>query len=282
MSNNLALTFEDHNVRVVMRDGVLWWVLADVCEVSELGNTTRTAERLDQDELSNTQLVDSAGKQQDMLIVSEPGLYKLLATSRKPQARRFDRWVRHEVLPEIRRTGSYRGSLPTLDAIGNLFDKKLEPIHRGMAELREDQRQTHDNVIFLTKRVDDMAPRHYFTQNTRRSWVYIIGKFYNGFCPCCRKTMIVSEGREIKKTAHADHFNGRERVAPEDGWLVCEGCNYRLARDAQFKEHAKPHFQVFQDNRRDQFGSHTKQSSRKRKCSKTVSDHRQGSLNFSA
>jgi anti-repressor protein len=92
--------FEGQSIRLV-RNGELWWVLADVCRALELGNPSQVATRLDEDEKGIT-TDDTLGGQQEMLIVSEPGLYKLIATSRKPVAKRFDRWVRHEVLPSIR------------------------------------------------------------------------------------------------------------------------------------------------------------------------------------
>jgi hypothetical protein len=285
--NALALTFEDHHVRIVMIDGEPWWVLADVCDV--LGNELphRVAERLDSDEKDSHTMTTPGGPQQ-MTVISEPGLYKLLATSRKPEARRFDRWVRHDVLPEIRRTGSYHGRMPvTLESIGTLFDQKLEPVHRGMAEMRSEIADVRGNVVFLTKRVDDMAPRHDFSKNTRRQWVYVDWKFYGGYCPCCprRETKIVDEFGEIKdkqgrSIAHADHMNGRERTKPEDGWLVCKACNWKLEHDAQFKERSKPHHRVFEDHRREEFGTHSSQSYRRRKCSKLVKQSRQHAFVF--
>lgn len=277
--NSLALTFEHHAVRVVMVDGEPWWVLADLCGVLEIANPQNVAARLDDDEKKTIQIMDGNRGNPNMTVVSEPGVYAVLRSSHKPQAKRFDRWLRHDVLPEIRRTGGYRGSLPTLDAIGNLFDRKLEPVHRGMAEMRIEIAEVRGNVTFLTKRVDDMAPRHDFTPNTRRIWVCVVWKFYpNGICPCCRRVKIISDRIEIKGTAHADHFNGRERNKPQDGWLVCVGCNYKLEHDAQFKERAKPHFTVFQDNLLQLFGTATKQSSRKRNHSRTISSKQQPDL----
>lgn len=61
---------------------------------------------LDQDE-KGTHLMRTPGGPQELLICSEPGLYKLIARSRRPEAREFDRFVRHEILPTIRRTGRY-------------------------------------------------------------------------------------------------------------------------------------------------------------------------------
>jgi hypothetical protein len=180
--------------------------------------------------------------------------------------------VRAEIIAVFQawRHGLLVPSVPSLNEIGHLFDTKLEPVHRGMAQMRDEIAEVKGNVVFLSKRVDDMAPRHDFTPNTRRMWVHVVWKFYNGMCPCCRKEKIVFDRIEIKGAAHADHFNGHERNTPQDGWLVGVGCNYRLAKDAQFKERAKPHFLVFQDNLLQMFGTATQQSSRKRSHSKTM------------
>jgi hypothetical protein len=175
---------------------------------------------------------------------------------------------------------------PTLDAIGILFDQKLEPVRRGMAELRQSQLDARreitsvgENVTILSKRVDDMVPRHDFTPNTRRLFVHVVWKRYGGSCPCCKNAKIVVDGREAKGVAHADHFNGRERNSPEDGWLVCMKCNQLLAHDGQFKERSKARFQVFQQDRLDLFGTRNRQSPRKsRRCSKMVQDHHQHSF----
>lgn len=61
---------------------------------------------LDADE-KGLSIVETPGGKQELNIVSEPGLYKLIGRSRKPEARRFDRFVRHEILPAIRRTGRF-------------------------------------------------------------------------------------------------------------------------------------------------------------------------------
>lgn len=79
----------------------------DVCACLEIGNVTMAMERLDKDEFSSIEVVDSAGKRQEALFVTEPGLYSLVLGSRKPEAKAFKRWVTHEVLPTIRRTGAY-------------------------------------------------------------------------------------------------------------------------------------------------------------------------------
>lgn len=99
--------FEGHQVRVHRDDeGDLWFVAADVCRVLEIVNSRDAIRILDDDE-RGVVITDTLGGSQELSTISEPGLYKLLARSRKPEAKRFDRWVRHEVLPAIRRDGAY-------------------------------------------------------------------------------------------------------------------------------------------------------------------------------
>lgn len=106
-------TYDSRNIRVIERDGEAWFVAADVCAVLELsGDASQHTRRLDADEVST--LTNDQGRAghgaQAFNIISEPGLYALIMRSRKPEAKRFSRWVRHEVLPAIRRTGRYGGA----------------------------------------------------------------------------------------------------------------------------------------------------------------------------
>ena len=94
------------NVRTVILSGEIWFVAADVCRALELSDTHKAVDRLDDDE-KGTNSIPTLGGPQDMLTVNEPGLYALILGSRKPEARAFKRWITHEVLPQIRRTGAY-------------------------------------------------------------------------------------------------------------------------------------------------------------------------------
>ena len=97
------------NVRVVERDGEPWFVAADVCKALEIGNPSQVLVRLEDDEKMNT-LISNEGNQRgnpNMTVVNESGLYALIFGSRKPEAKVFKRWVTHEVLPTIRKTGGY-------------------------------------------------------------------------------------------------------------------------------------------------------------------------------
>ena len=107
MTDLVPFSFESHDVRVVMRDGQPWWVLADVCRVLEIVNPARLASRLDDDE-KGIHTMNTLGGPQEVTVINESGLYSLIFTSRKAAAKRFKKWVTSEVLPEIRKTGGYR------------------------------------------------------------------------------------------------------------------------------------------------------------------------------
>lgn len=88
--------------------GEPWFVAKDVCDILELSNVTEALRSLDDDEKSNfriSEVAQNGGRAP--LIISEPGLYKLIMRSRKPEAKEFQRWVTHEVLPSIRKHGGY-------------------------------------------------------------------------------------------------------------------------------------------------------------------------------
>ena len=95
--------YNNNFVRTIEKDGQVWFVAKDVCDVLELSNTTVAIEALDEDERSKFFL----GRQGEANIISESGLYSLIMRSNKPEAKNFARWVRKDVLPQIIHTGSY-------------------------------------------------------------------------------------------------------------------------------------------------------------------------------
>jgi prophage antirepressor-like protein len=102
-----VFNYKNHQVRIFLIDGEPWWVAKDVCDVLELGDTHKVMERLDEDERNTIPVTDSLGRLQETYIVNEAGLYNLILGSRKPEAKDFKRWIIHEVIPQIRKTGAY-------------------------------------------------------------------------------------------------------------------------------------------------------------------------------
>ncbi|WP_404351644.1 phage antirepressor KilAC domain-containing protein [Sutcliffiella horikoshii] len=98
-----VFNYEGFEVRTVAKEGQPWFVAKDVCVVLEIKNPTDALKRLDEDERARFNL----GRQGETNIVNEAGLYTLILGSRKPEARQFKRWITHEVLPAIRKTGGY-------------------------------------------------------------------------------------------------------------------------------------------------------------------------------
>jgi anti-repressor protein len=106
MNKLTIFNYEGNTVRTVMKDGSPWWVLRDVCSVLEIGNSRDVMARLDSDE-KGVDIIDTPGGKQEVSIINESGLYSVILVSRKPEAKKFKRWVTHEVLPSIRRHGLY-------------------------------------------------------------------------------------------------------------------------------------------------------------------------------
>lgn len=106
MNELKIFNFENREVRTVIVENEPWFVLKDVCDVLELGNSRMVADRLDDDE-KGVSLIDTPGGKQNMTIVNESGLYNVILRSDKPQAKPFRKWATSEVLPSIRKHGAY-------------------------------------------------------------------------------------------------------------------------------------------------------------------------------
>lgn len=107
MNELQVFNYNGNEVRTIQKDGEPWWVLKDVCEVLDISQAVRVAERLDEDEVSQTHITDSLGRQQSTYIINESGLYNVILRSDKPEAKPFRKWVTSEVLPSIRKHGAY-------------------------------------------------------------------------------------------------------------------------------------------------------------------------------
>ena len=108
MNDILVFHYKSGEVRTIELNGEPWFVLKDVCAVLGISNHKMTAQRLDADEVSLTDLTDSMGRQQETTVINESGLYNVILRSDKPEAKPFRKWVTSEVLPSIRKTGGYR------------------------------------------------------------------------------------------------------------------------------------------------------------------------------
>lgn len=120
MSTDL-ITFESPEfgqVRTVSMNGEPWFVAADVCKVLDVGNPSQAVSKLDDDEkvtlTTNEGHSGARGGAQMLNVISEAGLYSLILKSRKPEAKAFKRWITHDVIPSIRKTGGYISGQETM------------------------------------------------------------------------------------------------------------------------------------------------------------------------
>lgn len=111
MSALEVFQYSEREVRTVSVDGEVWFVLADICGVLGVANVGNVAARLDEADIRQTD-ISSGGQRRAVTIVSESGMYEVVIRSDKPEARRFRWWVTHEVIPAIRRTGTYAVETP--------------------------------------------------------------------------------------------------------------------------------------------------------------------------
>ena len=152
MSALEVFTYSDQTVRTVLIDGEPWFVAKDACEVVGISKHRDAVAQLDPDERASV-AVDTLGGAQMMAAISESGLYALMLISRSPKARDFQRFVTHEILPTIRKTGSYS----TTSALTNdqIVQQALTIMVARTSELEAKVAEDAPKVAYVEEFVDD-------------------------------------------------------------------------------------------------------------------------------
>ena len=120
--SEIVKLYKDNPVRIIEKDGEPWFVAKDVCNVLSIRNNRDALASLAEDERDDVGITDAIGRKQETAIVSEPGLYRLVFKSRKKEAESFKRWVTHDVLPSIRKTGAYLAPTISMEKLQNLIE----------------------------------------------------------------------------------------------------------------------------------------------------------------
>ncbi len=107
MENEITKVFNHSPVRIINKDGEPWFCLSDVCKILELNQVSRTKSRLNKDGVTTSKVIDSLGRKQNATFINESNLYKTILQSRKKQADPFIDWVTRDIIPAIRKHGSY-------------------------------------------------------------------------------------------------------------------------------------------------------------------------------
>ena len=204
MSIQVFENAEFGTIRTLTEDGEPWFVAKDVCEALGLSNTTEALRNLDDDEvgnISNSEVAQNGGRAPR--IVSEPGFYKLVMRSRKPEAKAFQRWVTHEVLPAIRRDGGYMAAKPD--------ETPEETMARALRIADETMRRQRERIESLSGENAEMRPKALFADAVAASdSTCLVGELAK---------MIAQNGVDI----------GQNRLfvwMREKGYLGKSGCNY--------------------------------------------------------
>lgn len=141
------------NVRIVMKGQEPWFVAKDICNCLEINNSRQALIRLDDDEKSSVILNDGTPGNPEKSIVNEYGLYSLVLSSRKPEAKEFKRWITHDVIPQIRKTGQYVVDIPrTLPDALRAYANEVEEHNKAKALIEEQK----PKVLFA----DSVAASH--------------------------------------------------------------------------------------------------------------------------
>lgn len=151
------------SVRTVVKDGEPWFVAADVCKALEIGNPTDVMRRLDDDERTLVS-IEGASNTLPVNVINEPGLYAVVLGSRKPEAKAFKRWITHEVIPTIRKTGGYVANDDLFvetyfgdadESMKSAFRATLERVRR----LNEEKKALNETVAVQSQQIAEMSPK---------------------------------------------------------------------------------------------------------------------------
>ena len=168
MNEMQIFSYNSAEVRTVIINGEPWLVLKDVCGILALSNVGEVSRRLDDDELTSVKLM-SGGQNREMTVINESGLYSVILRSDKPEAKSFRRFVTHEVLPAIRKTGGYI-PVGAADSDAEIMAKAMMIANRTIAEqeARLGQMQAVNSQLTVDKQI--MQPKaDYFDELVDRN-----------------------------------------------------------------------------------------------------------------
>jgi prophage antirepressor-like protein len=164
-SNTAVSTFNFNNfeVRTITKDGEPYFVATDVCKILNLSNTTEAIKPI-ADEDKSTFRISAGGL--PVNIINESGLYTLILKSNKPEAKSFKKWITSEVLPSIRKTGSYSTKSNNLShselilemAKANVeYERRMKELEQEQEEMKQEIKDEHLDFLKLRNNVNRLA-----------------------------------------------------------------------------------------------------------------------------
>ena len=217
----LPFDFSGKTIRIFMDgQGNPWWVAKEVCCVLGIKNHRQALSRLDDDEKNGVIINDAMGRPQETLMVNEPGLYHLIYSSNKKSAQRFKRWNRKDVLPQIRKTGSYSIE-PALPAPGNLTRLEILKIATEAEEGRIKEKKAR---IVAEGQVAELEPK---------AEVYDLianAKGLTGLSDTAKLIGVHPHWFTAQMRSDKYIFERRRQLVPYQPWLDAGILDYQLVR----------------------------------------------------
>src|SRR5690625_2179640 len=161
--NQLTKMFDGHELTIIDDKGDPKFLLRDVCKILGLGQVSGVTRRLDDDVIWNHPIEDSLGRTQIAVFVNEDGLYDVILDSRKPEAKKFRKWITSEVLPYIRKTGGYQLDTSQLSPELQMFNS----LFSSMAKQELENKQRKKEIKETKQEVADV--RSIFSINPKSS-----------------------------------------------------------------------------------------------------------------
>lgn len=191
-------------IRVLKRNGEVWFVAVDVCKALDINNARQAVTRLDDDEKCT--VISNDGRQ--MNIVSESGLYSLVLSSRKKEAKTFKRWVTHDILPEIRKTGGYNSQVSE-----EYKQKRLEAMMmNAKARLMKEQNRRIELMI----KNPDFKPSEYGVDVPVISKVYTATQVGEMFGVSANKIGRIATANNLKTEEYGEWFKDKAKYADKE------------------------------------------------------------------
>ena len=143
------------SVRTITKDNEPMFCLADVCKALDITHVTDVKNRLKQDGVGTSEVIDSLGRKQTAIFINESNLYKVIFQSRKPSAEKFTDWVTDEVIPSIRKTGSYAVPMTTGEQIQLLAKGNVE-LNQRVGKVEDKVRSLEDDMPLYGCEIDEI------------------------------------------------------------------------------------------------------------------------------
>lgn len=204
-NTGLVRLFEGHPVRVLGTWNDPLWVAADVCKILGIRNPSKTLSEFEDHEKGITNSYTLGGGQ-ELLTISEAGLYRLMFRSRKPEAQRFRKWVCQEVLPSIRKTGVYK-----LEQQTKLLEQENDSLKQQLSAVQDNELLAEHSFALVRwyRECVDYDPDAYTLTSSlhRHHYSYCYKRFYHPVASQSFRWALTFLLKDLKVDAYQDKDN---------------------------------------------------------------------------